>query len=57
VKGAKISIVVSSKLKKICTVSGTTVKMVGKGTCVVSVTMKPKKGKTLKKTIKIIAAK
>ena len=57
VKGAKISIAVSSKLKKICTVSGTTVKMVGKGTCVVSVTMKPKKGKTLKKTIKIIAAK
>jgi serine protease len=57
VKGGKISMTVSSKLKRICTVSGTTVKMVGKGTCVISVSMKPPKGKTLKKTIKVTATK
>ena len=53
-KGAKTT-VTSSSSKKVCTVSGTNVKMVGKGTCSVTITVKPKTGKTITKKVKITA--
>lgn len=52
--GAKTSIS-SFSSKKVCTVSGSTVKMVGKGTCTVTVTVKPKTGKTTTRKVKITA--
>jgi len=53
-KGAKTT-VSSSSSKKVCKVSGSTVKMIGKGTCTVTITVKPKTGKTTTKKVKITA--
>jgi hypothetical protein len=41
-KGAKVVLVVAAKSKKFCSVSGTTVKALSKGSCVVSVKVTPK---------------
>jgi hypothetical protein len=41
-KGAKVALVVAAKSKKFCSVSGTSVKAVSKGSCIVSVKVTPK---------------
>ena len=55
--GAKTSISVASSLKKICVISAGKVKMVGAGTCKVSLTVTPKKGKAVKKTVSVKISK
>jgi hypothetical protein len=52
--GAKLSARVTSSSSKICRISGTSVKALKKGTCPFSITMKPKKGKSLTKSGKIL---
>jgi len=54
-KGTKTSLSVAAKDKKVCQVVRGVVKVVGKGTCTVTITMKPTKGKSTKKTIQITA--
>jgi hypothetical protein len=41
-KGAKVALVVAAKSKKFCSISGTSVKAVSKGSCIVSVKVTPK---------------
>jgi hypothetical protein len=53
-KGAKITLTVSSKYKRVCRVAGTTVRTVGKGTCPVKVVVTTK---SKKKTSKIVTIK
>jgi len=55
VKGTKVTLSVSGTQKKVCQVVRGAVKVVGKGTCTVTITMKPTKGKSTKKTIQITA--
>lgn len=54
-KGSKVTLSVSAKHKKVCQVVRGAVKVVGKGTCAVTITMKPAKGKSTKRTIQITA--
>lgn len=55
VKGTKVTLSVSRKQTKVCQVVRGVVKVVGKGTCTVTITMKPAKGKSTKRTIRITA--
>ena len=48
-KGAKVALVVAAKSKKFCSVSGTSVKALSKGSCVVSVKVTPKATAKVKK--------
>ena len=48
-KGAKVVLVVAAKSKKFCSVSGTTVKALSKGSCIVSVKVTPKATAKVKK--------
>lgn len=48
-KGAKVSLVVAAKSKKFCSVSGTSVKALSKGSCIVSVKVTPKATAKVKK--------
>jgi redox-sensitive bicupin YhaK (pirin superfamily) len=43
--GAKVATTVPAKSKKVCQVVNGSIKVVGKGTCVVTVKITPKKGK------------
>jgi hypothetical protein len=52
--GAKLSARIASSSGKICRVVSTSVKALKKGTCTLSITMKPKKGKSLTKSGKIL---
>ena len=52
--GAKLSARVSSSASKICRVSGSSVKALKRGFCSLSITMKPKKGKSSTKSGKIL---
>ena len=52
-KGAKVALTVSKKYKKICSVAGSTVKTVRKGTCLVSVVVTTKTGQKTSGTISI----
>jgi len=52
--GAKLSARIASSSGKICRIVSTSVKVLKKGTCVLSITMKPKKGKSLTKSGKIL---
>ena len=52
-RGAKVTLTVSSKYKKVCKVVGTTVKTVGKGTCPVKVVVTTKTKKKTSKTVTI----
>lgn len=52
-KGAKVTLAVSSKYMKVCKVVGTTVKTVGKGTCLVKVVVTTKSKKKTSKTVTI----
>jgi hypothetical protein len=54
-KGAKVTLKVSGASRKVCQVVKGSIKMIGKGTCSVTVTMKPAKGKPIKGTTKITA--
>jgi hypothetical protein len=49
--GAKVELKVSSKSAKYCKVVGSQVKKLKAGSCSVTVTVKPKKGKTTSKTV------
>lgn len=51
--GAKVSIKVSSSSKTVCRVVGSAVKGIKAGTCKVSLSVKPKTGKTTTKTISL----
>jgi hypothetical protein len=53
-RGAKLSARISNSSAKICRVSGSSVKALKKGTCSLSITMKPKKGASLTKSGKIL---
>lgn len=55
VKGTKVTLSVSGKQRKVCQVVRGAVRVVGKGTCTVTITMKPAKGKSIKRTIQITA--
>ena len=48
-KGAKVALVVAAKSKKFCSVSGTSVKALSKGSCIVSVKVTPKATAKVKK--------
>ena len=48
-KGAKVALVVAAKSKKFCSVSGTSVKALSRGTCTVSVKVTPKATAKVKK--------
>ena len=52
-KGAKVALTVSKKHKKICSVAGSTVKTVRKGTCLVSVVVTTKTGQKTSGTTSI----
>jgi hypothetical protein len=52
--GAKLSARVASSSGKICRIVSTSVKALKKGTCALSITMKPKKGTSLTKSGKIL---
>ena len=52
-KGAKVTLTVSSKYKKVCKVVGTAVKTVGKGTCPVKVVVTTKSKKKTSKTVTV----
>lgn len=52
--GAKLSARIANSSGKICRVVSTSVKALKKGTCTLSITMKPKKGKSLTKSGKIV---
>jgi hypothetical protein len=52
--GAKLSARIASSSGKICRIVSTSVKALKKGTCTLSITMKPKKGKSLTKSGKIL---
>lgn len=52
-RGAKVTLNVSSKFKKICKVVGTSVKTLGKGTCPVKVVVTTKTQKKTSKTVTI----
>jgi hypothetical protein len=52
--GAKLSARIANSSGKICRVVSTSVKALKKGTCTLSITMKPKKGKSLTKSGKIL---
>ena len=49
--GAKVVVVVSAGSVKVCRVSGSSVKALKPGTCRVTITVTPKKGKPAKKTV------
>jgi hypothetical protein len=51
---SKIKIKMNKKFKKICKVKGSKVKALKVGTCTVTVSVKPKKGKTVKYTVNMI---
>ena len=53
-KGAKTSFAISGASKKICSVKGSGVYMLKKGTCSVTFTVTPKKGKKTSRTVKLI---
>lgn len=53
---AKVSIKVSKSFKKTCKVSGSKVKALQAGTCTVTLSVKPKKGKTIKYTVNVTGA-
>jgi len=48
-KGAKVALVVAAKSKKFCSISGTSVKALSKGSCIVSVNVTPKATAKVKK--------
>ena len=48
-KGAKVALVVAAKSKKFCSISGTSVKALSRGTCTVSVKVTPKATAKVKK--------
>ena len=50
-KGSKTTLVVSASHKAICKVSGATVKLLKKGSCTVTVTLKPAKGASSSKKL------
>ena len=52
-KGAKTSIVVAKASKSICQVVGTSIRGLKKGSCQVTVTMTPKKGLKVSKTLTV----
>jgi hypothetical protein len=52
-KGSKVSLSVSSKYKKVCKVAGTSIKTIGKGTCLVKVVVTTKAKKKTSKTVTI----
>lgn len=52
--GAKTSFAIAGASKKICSVKGSGVYMLKKGTCSVSFTVTPKKGKKTSRTVKLI---
>ena len=52
--GAKLSARIASSSGKFCRIVSTSVKALKKGTCTLSITMKPKKGKSLTKSGKIL---
>jgi hypothetical protein len=52
--GAKLSARIASSSGKICRIVSTSVKALKKGNCALSITMKPKKGKSLTKSGKIL---
>jgi hypothetical protein len=52
--GAKLSARIANSSGKICRVVSTSVKALKKGTCTLSITMKPKKGKSITKSGKIL---
>jgi serine protease len=54
-KGAKVSLKVSASSRKVCQIVKGSVKMIGKGTCNVAVTIKPLKGKSSKGSAVITA--
>jgi hypothetical protein len=56
-RGAKLTSVISVKSSKICKVSGSFVKGLRVGSCVLKLTMKPKKGKSVTKKITIKISK
>ena len=51
---SKIKIKMNKKFKKICKVKGSKVKALKVGTCTVTVSVKPKKGKTVKYTVNLV---
>lgn len=56
VSGARVTVKVAASSAKYCRVLGTAVKGVKAGTCRVTVTMTPKKGKTVTKTVNVKVA-
>jgi hypothetical protein len=54
-KGAMVTLRVSRTSRKVCRVVNGSIKMIGKGTCSVTVTMKPVKGKSTKGSTTITA--
>ena len=54
-KGSKVTLKVSGASRKVCQVVKGSIKMIGKGTCSVTATIKPAKGKSSKGTVRIVA--
>jgi hypothetical protein len=52
--GAKISARVSVKTLKQCAISQSTIKAKKKGKCSVSISVKPKRGKTVRKSVSLV---
>ena len=55
--GSKISVTVSTTSRKVCTVVGSSVKGLRKGTCTLRVTVTPKKGKPVSKVVRLVVTK
>ena len=51
--GSKLTVTVSSASKKVCSLSGSSVKGVKKGTCSLTLIATPKKGAVTRKTVKV----
>jgi hypothetical protein len=56
-KGSKLSISVSTKSNKVCRVSGAGIKGLKAGNCTFKITMKPRKGKSVSKTLTLKVSK
>jgi hypothetical protein len=55
-KSAVVKVVVSSKSAKLCKVIGKSVKALKKGACRVTITVTPKKGRKVTKTVSIVVS-
>jgi serine protease len=55
VKGSKVTLSVAASSRKVCRVTGGSIRMIRKGKCTVTITVKPKKGKSTKAKLTILA--